>query len=113
MGFSAATPTRCDGSTSTTDSRPTSRRPRERPRGRRIERIAGPCPDEALGDMRVLREAMNDAPEPGEPETFPRIRGEEESLAALTETAYTVVARHRASEEPASLELRLRPRYGR
>ena len=70
-----------------------------------VERIAGPCPDELLGDMKVLREAMNDAPEPGEPETFPpdRIRGEEESLARGHQTAYTVVARHRASGEPAGL----------
>ena len=55
--------------------------------------------------MQVLREAMNDAPGPGEPETFPpdRIRGEEESLARSHQTAYTVVARHRASGEPAGL----------
>ena len=70
-----------------------------------VERIAGPCPDELLGDMKVLRETMNDAPEPGEPETFPpdRIRSEEESLARGHLTAYTVVARHRASGEPAGL----------
>ncbi len=55
--------------------------------------------------MQVLREAMNDAPGPGEPETFPpdRIRGEEESLARSHQTAYTIVARHRASGEPAGL----------
>jgi len=70
-----------------------------------IERVAGACPDDLLDDMRVLREVMNDAPDPGEPETFPpsRIRGEEESLAGAHQTAYTVVARHRASGEPAGL----------
>ena len=70
-----------------------------------LERIAGPCPDELLADMQVLREAMNDAPGPGEPETFPpaRIRGEEETLARSHQTAYTIVARHRASGESAGL----------
>lgn len=70
-----------------------------------LERIAGPCPDDLLGDMQVLREAINDAPGPGEHETFPpdRIRGEEASLARSHQTAYTVVARHRASGEPAGL----------
>ncbi len=70
-----------------------------------LERIAGPCPEELLADMQVLREAMNDAPGPGEPETFPpdRIRGEEQSLARSHQTAYTIVARHRASGEPAGL----------
>jgi GNAT superfamily N-acetyltransferase len=78
---------------------------REASRDYDIERIAGPCPDELLADMRVLREAMNDAPEPGEPETFPpdRIRAEEESLARAHQTAYTVVARHRACGQAAGL----------
>jgi hypothetical protein len=35
------------------------------------------APQEAARDMQALREAMNDAPESGEPESFPpdRIRG--------------------------------------
>jgi GNAT superfamily N-acetyltransferase len=70
-----------------------------------LERIAGPCPDELLGEMQVLREAINDAPGPGEFETFPpqRIRGFEESLTRSHQTAYTIVARHRATGEPAGL----------
>jgi GNAT superfamily N-acetyltransferase len=70
-----------------------------------LERIAGPCPDELLGDMQALREAINDAPGTGEPETFPpdRIRDEEESLARSHQTAYSVLARHRATRDPAGL----------
>lgn len=77
----------------------------EASRGYDLERIALPCPDELLGDLQVLREAMNDAPGPGEPETFgpDRLRGEEESLARSHQTTYTVLARHRASGEPAGL----------
>lgn len=82
-----------------------------------LERYAGPCPDELLADMQVLREAINDAPDPGDEfEAYPpeRIRGYEASLARLHETLYTVVARHRATGDPAGITfvcvLDLRPR---
>jgi hypothetical protein len=73
-----------------------------------LERYVGPCPDDLLGDMQVLREAINDAPDPGgEFEHYPpdRIRGYEESLASRQETVYTVVARHRRSGEPAGISI--------
>ena len=72
-----------------------------------LERVAGPCPEELLGEMQVLREAINDAPEPGEWEAYPasRIRAYEESLARRHQTPYTIVARHRASGEAAGLTM--------
>jgi GNAT superfamily N-acetyltransferase len=82
-----------------------------------LERYAGPCPDELLADMQLLREAINDAPDPGDEfESYPpeRIRGYEASLASRHETLYTVVARHRATGEPAGITFvcvpELRPR---
>jgi len=73
-----------------------------------LERFAGPCPEGLLGDMQTLREAINDAPGlGGDFETFPpaRIRGYEESLASRRQTMYTIVARHRATGEPAGITL--------
>ena len=72
-----------------------------------LERIAGKCPDELLGDMRVLREAINDAPDAGEFESYPpeRIRRLEEWLAGSHQTSYTIVARHRATGAPAGLTI--------
>ena len=73
-----------------------------------LQRLAGPCPDEVLGDMRALREAINDAPGlAGDFEAFPpaRIRGYEESLARRCQTPYTIVARHRATGEPAGITM--------
>jgi hypothetical protein len=58
--------------------------------------------------MQVLREAINDAPGlGGDFETFPpaRIRGYEESLARRHQTPYTIVARHRATGEPAGITM--------
>ena len=41
-----------------------------------LERFVGACPEDLLGDLQVLREAINDAPEVGEFEAYPpeRIR---------------------------------------
>jgi GNAT superfamily N-acetyltransferase len=72
-----------------------------------LERFQGPCPEELLADMQILREVINDAPEPGEYEAFPpsRIRGYEESLARRHQTPYTIVARHRATGEAAGITM--------
>ena len=66
----------------------------------------GACPEHLLGDLQVLREVINDAPGGGADfERYPpeRLRAEEESLARQHKSAYTVLARHRASGEPAGL----------
>jgi GNAT superfamily N-acetyltransferase len=72
-----------------------------------LERFVGPCPDVLLGDMQVLREAINDAPEGGEFEAYPpeRIRSVESWLAEQRQTPYTIVARHRATGEAAGLTI--------
>lgn len=72
-----------------------------------LERFSGPCPDDLLGDLQVLREAINDAPGQGEFEHFPptRIRRYEESLAGRRQTPYTIVARHRATGDPAGITM--------
>jgi GNAT superfamily N-acetyltransferase/RimJ/RimL family protein N-acetyltransferase len=72
-----------------------------------LERFTGPFPEELLPEMQVLRETINDAPEPGEFEAYPpdRIRRYEESLAAERQTPYTIVARHRESREAAGLTI--------
>lgn len=72
-----------------------------------LERLVGPCPDERLGEMQVLREAINDAPEPGDFQAFPsaRIRQTERWLAGQEQTPYTIVARHRDTGEPAGLTI--------
>jgi GNAT superfamily N-acetyltransferase len=72
-----------------------------------LERFTGPCPDDLMGDMQVLREAINDAPEEGEFEEYPpsRIRRYDEWLAGQRQTPYTIVARHRDTGEAAGLTL--------
>lgn len=72
-----------------------------------LERFTGPCPEALVRDMQVLRETINDAPEPGEFEAYPpeRIRRYEESLARQGQTPYTIVARHRATGEAAGLTI--------
>jgi GNAT superfamily N-acetyltransferase len=74
-----------------------------------LERFSGRCPDTLLAEMQVLRETINDAPEP-EPvefEAYPpeRIRRYEESLAFQHQTPYTIVARHRETGKAAGLTL--------
>jgi hypothetical protein len=81
-----------------------------------LERFAGPVPDELLGDLQVLREGINDEPGPGEFAAFPpeRLRAQDASRAGRHQTAYTILARHRATGEPAGSTLvcvhELRPR---
>jgi GNAT superfamily N-acetyltransferase len=72
-----------------------------------IEHFVGACPDALLGDMQLLREAINDAPEPGEFEAYPpeRIRGYEDSLARRRWTTYTLVARHLTTGDPAGITM--------
>ena len=57
--------------------------------------------------MQVLRETINDAPEPGEFEAYPpeRIRSTERWLAEQKQTPYVMVARHRATGEAAGLTI--------
>jgi GNAT superfamily N-acetyltransferase len=72
-----------------------------------LERLVGPCPEDLLTDMQVLREAINDAPEGGEFEAYPpeRIRRVERWLAEQKQTPYTIVARHRATGEAAGITI--------
>ncbi len=72
-----------------------------------LERFAGPCPEELIGDLQVLREVINDAPDPGEYQVYSpeRIRRNEAWLAEQEQTPYTIVARHRESGEPAGLTI--------
>jgi GNAT superfamily N-acetyltransferase len=72
-----------------------------------LERFDGAAPAELLDDLVPLREAINDAPEPGEFEAYSpeRIRHYEESLAGRRWTPYTVLARHRATGEPAGITM--------
>jgi GNAT superfamily N-acetyltransferase len=72
-----------------------------------LERYVGPVPDELLGEMQLLREAINDAPGVDVFDEYPpeRLRGYEESLAHQRNTPYTVVARHRATGAPAGITI--------
>ncbi len=72
-----------------------------------LESFVGACPDALLPDLQVLRETINDAPEDGEFEAYPpeRIRRYEQWLAGQQQTAYTMVARHRATGEAAGLTI--------
>jgi GNAT superfamily N-acetyltransferase len=73
--------------------------------GYEFSRHRGPTPRELLGDMVVLREAINDAPEDGDYEAYPpeRITAYENALAARRQTQYTVLARHAATGEAAGI----------
>ncbi len=87
------------------------RRPsgRARPRPERFElvRRVGPTPVDGLAEMQVLREAINDAPDAHEFEAYPpdRVAAYEESLVARRQTQLTIVARDRATGEPAGLTM--------
>ena len=72
-----------------------------------LARFVGACPDDLLGDMQVLRETINDAPEDGEFEAYPpeRIRRVEQWLAEQQQTPYTIVARHRATGAAAGITI--------
>ncbi|MEO5851830.1 MAG: GNAT family N-acetyltransferase [Nocardioides sp.] len=72
-----------------------------------LVRRLGPTPDADLAEMQVLREAINDAPDAHEFEAYPpeRIRDYEQSLVDTQQTQLTIVARHRATGEPAGLTM--------
>ena len=74
--------------------------------GYSLERWAGPTPDDLLGDMARLTEGMNDHPlgdlaVEDERWTPERVRVRDEMLGRAGQRAYTVIARHTASGEPA------------
>jgi hypothetical protein len=60
-----------------------------------------------LADLVPLREAINDSPDEGEFEAYSsaRIRGYEQSLERRRQTPYTILARHRATGEPAGITM--------
>jgi GNAT superfamily N-acetyltransferase len=72
-----------------------------------LELFAGAAPAGILDDLVPLREAINDSPGEGEFEAYSheRIRHYEESLAGRRWTPYTVIARHRATGEPAGITM--------
>lgn len=72
-----------------------------------LVRRVGPTPERDLEEMVVLREAINDAPDALEYESYPadRISAYERALEQRRQTQYAVVARHRASGEPAAITL--------
>lgn len=72
-----------------------------------LEARTGPTPAHLLPEMVVLREAINDDPGTQEREAYPveRIRAYEQALALRRQTQHTVVARHRATGEPAGLTM--------
>jgi RimJ/RimL family protein N-acetyltransferase len=72
-----------------------------------LERYVGRAPDRLLGDLQMLREAINDAPGVDAFDAFPpeRIRGYEDTLARQRQTPYTIVARHRTSGAPAGITM--------
>jgi len=72
-----------------------------------LVRRVGPTPAEELAEMVLLREAINDAPDATEFEAYPveRIMAYEQALAARRQTPYTIVARHRATGEPAGITM--------
>ena len=75
--------------------------------GYELVRRVGPTPEADLPEMVVLREAINDAPDALEFESYPveRITAYEQALLRRRQTQYTVVARHRATGEPAGLTM--------
>lgn len=70
-----------------------------------LVRRVGPTPEADLAEMSVLREAINDAPDIGEFHAYPpaRIAAGERDLQARRHTPFVVVARHRATGEPAGI----------
>lgn len=71
-----------------------------------LERWAGPTPDDLLSDMARLMEGMNDEPlgdlaMEDRRWTADRVRTREEMRGRAGQRAYTMIARHTASGEPA------------
>lgn len=75
--------------------------------GYELRRQVGPTPPEDMAAMRTLREAINDAPEPGDFEEYPpeRITAYETALAERGQTPYVIRAYHRGTGEPAGLTM--------
>ncbi|MEU6712462.1 GNAT family N-acetyltransferase [Nonomuraea sp. NPDC046802] len=73
--------------------------------GYSLERWVGPTPPELLPDLAALMNGMNDAPRDDDFEdenyTVERLRELEESMVAVGETGYTVVARRDSDGAPA------------
>lgn len=71
--------------------------------------LAGPAPDEMVGDLVALHEAINDAPADGgrEPDVWDaaRVRSYDESMARRHQTTYRVLARHVPTREWAGMSL--------
>ena len=72
-----------------------------------LVRRVGPTPVDALAEMQLLREAINDAPDAHEFEAYPpdRIAAYEQSLVARRQTQHTIVARDRATGAAAGLTM--------
>jgi GNAT superfamily N-acetyltransferase len=72
-----------------------------------LERFLGACPEGMVGDMQLLREAINDGPGDGDFEAYPpeRIRTVERWLAEQQQTPYTIVARHRETGAVAGITI--------
>jgi GNAT superfamily N-acetyltransferase len=72
-----------------------------------LVRRTGPTPEVDLPEMVSLREAINDAPDALEYESYPtdRIVAYEQALVNRRQTQYAVVARHRGTGEPAGLTM--------
>jgi GNAT superfamily N-acetyltransferase len=105
--------TRCAASTSARRrGRSWSRSPSRRAGTTSWSGSSDPARTTLLGDLQVLREAINDEPGGGEFEVYSpeRIRGYEDTLARQHQTAYTIVARHRSTGDPAGITMLLRPR---
>lgn len=73
--------------------------------GYELRRQVGPTPPADMAAMRTLREAINDAPEPGDFEEYPpeRIAAYEASLAEGGLRPYVLRAYHRDTGEPAGI----------
>ncbi|MFC4005716.1 GNAT family N-acetyltransferase [Nonomuraea purpurea] len=73
--------------------------------GYRLERWIGPTPPELLPDLATVMNGMNDAPRDGDFEdenyTVEHLREREESMAAVGETGYTMIARRDSDGAPA------------
>jgi len=72
-----------------------------------LELFVGAAPEALLDDLVPLREAINDAPDTRGFESYSpqRIRDYEQSLAGRRWTPYTIVARHRATGDPAGITM--------
>ena len=75
-----------------------------------LVRLVGPTPEDLLGGMATLHEAINDAPtndEDEEPATFDpeRVRAYDAAMTGRHQTVYRVLAQHRRTGEWAGLSM--------